>query len=117
MCGGGLTYPQKALKSINESLGMSEQLNKQSYTSLDPAGIKSGEGDVLHRAIGIGVKPESPEVIEDDPIENERLSKEAATRAASAKKRQGKVRAKNSLLSTGAGESGSLISQGRTTLG
>lgn len=116
MCGGGLTYPQKALKSINEALGMSEQLNKQAYTSLDPAGIKSGEGDVLHRAIGIGVKPETPDVIQDSPLEEERLSKEAGTRAASAKKRQGKIRAKNSLLSTGASDS-SLIQQGRTTLG
>lgn len=92
----------------------------------DPAGIYGGGGDQLHAKLGLGVKPETPDVISTaretarDPEAEDAEAKQGATRASNAKIAQKRARARASSLLAAGGERGvttSLLAQGKTTLG
>lgn len=90
----------------------------------DPAGFMGGGGDQLHAKLGLGVKPQTPDVVATDPEADAAAAQTAATKATNAaaaeKKRRGKA---SSLLATGgqgdtsSANTSSLLAQGKTLLG
>lgn len=91
----------------------------------DPAGFMGGGGDQLHAKMGIGVKPQVPDVVTRDPEAEAAAAKIEASKAANASTAQRRRSAKGaslSLLRTGSGQSSSaggstLLAQGKAQLG
>jgi|GEM_PF-6840999 len=89
----------------------------------DPAGIYGGGGDQLHAKLGLGVKPETPDVVTRDPVAEEAAAKTSATQVANAAIVEQKRRRKGASLLSSGSERGasdygsSLLTQGKTLLG
>jgi hypothetical protein len=91
----------------------------------DPAGFFGGGGDQLHAAIGLGVKPKTPDVVTRDPVAEEATAKTEAAKASNAAVIERKRRAKGSSLLAAGREQGAntnegsptLLAQGKTQLG
>lgn len=97
-----------------------DQVRKSFY---DPVGLFGGGGDQLWSKAGFTGGADTPDVITRDPVAEEASARNAAGKAANAAKADRRRRAKASSLLAAGGEgglikpSGSLLAQGKTTLG